>query len=201
MSCFCLEYVDVNKCTLQFCSHSYVFVANDVYCCEANPTTQNFKFFPLSFVQYSPSTDSSVGRTLKVPPSCSWFLSIIPSTLVFSTGWWRMQIIYSQSGSHLFQYLLPKQGIELLWKVIPNGLSPHCVTAEPTLCHHWPHTVSLPSSHSVTAEATLCHHWAHTLTPLSPYSDTTEPTLCHHWAHTLSPLTPHCVTAFRVQKG
>ena len=40
-----------------------------------------------------------------------------------------MQIIYSQSVSHLFQYLLPKQGIELLWKVIPSGLSPHCVTA------------------------------------------------------------------------
>ena len=26
MSCFCLEYVDVNKCTVQFCVYRYVFV-------------------------------------------------------------------------------------------------------------------------------------------------------------------------------
>ena len=48
MSCFCLEYVDVNKCNLQFCLCRYVSVANGAYCCEANPSAQNFKlFFPV----------------------------------------------------------------------------------------------------------------------------------------------------------
>ena len=55
-----LKYVDVKKCTLELCLHGYAFVANDVYCCEVNPATQNFKYFSLSFVKYSSSTDISV---------------------------------------------------------------------------------------------------------------------------------------------
>jgi hypothetical protein len=48
MRCFCLEYMGGNKCALQLCLHGCAFVANDGYCCEGNPTTQNSKlFFPV----------------------------------------------------------------------------------------------------------------------------------------------------------
>ena len=48
MQCFCWEYVDFNKYSLQLCLCRYVFVANEVYCHEANSATQNFKLlFPV----------------------------------------------------------------------------------------------------------------------------------------------------------
>ena len=81
-------------------------------------------------VKYASPTDISVGRTPKLQPSGSWFLSIALSTVVVVTvWWWWVQINNSQSGSHLFQYMLTETGP---WTVIEG----YSKWAEPTLFHH-----------------------------------------------------------------